>query len=100
MRTQTPRPAADRDRKEATSSDAAQSQPDPIAISPAIGPLPAIYVPRAPGQGSPVDLLGHVTARVARLVGRLATRHLPHNGTRDDAAGQGQPSISGKGVAR
>ncbi len=47
MTTQTPRPAADSDGKEATSADAVRSQPDPIAISPAIGPLPAIYVPRA-----------------------------------------------------
>jgi hypothetical protein len=70
MTTQTPRPAADSDGKEAASADAAGSQPGPIAISPAIGPLPAIYVPPAPGEPSPVGLLRHLTARVARLAGR------------------------------
>jgi hypothetical protein len=100
MRTQTPRPAADSDRKEATSSDAAQSQPDPIAISPAIGPLPAIYVPRAPGQGSPVDLLRHVTARVARLVDRLATRQLPHKRDPRRCCRSGPTIDQRQGVAR
>jgi hypothetical protein len=89
MTTQTPRPAADSDgkEKEAGSADAARSQPDPITISPAIGPLPAIYVPPAPGEPSPVGLLWHLTARVARLAGRWATRHLPHRhpATRDGA---------------
>jgi hypothetical protein len=78
MTAQTPPPAADSHHKEAGSADAAQSQPDPIAISPALGPLAVIYVPRAPGESDPIGLLWHVTARVARLVGRWATRHLPH----------------------
>jgi hypothetical protein len=77
MTAQTPPPAAD-SHKEAGSADAAQSQPDAIAISPAIGPLPAIYVPRTPGKSGPIGPLWHVTARAARLAGRWATRHLPH----------------------
>jgi hypothetical protein len=88
MAAQTPPPAADSHGKEATSSDAARSQPDQIAISPALGPLPAIYVPRAPGEGSPVGLLWRVTARAARLAGQWATYHLPH---RHPATQDGEP---------
>jgi len=80
MTAQPPPPpaAADSHHKEAGSADAPQSQPDPIAISPALGPLAVIYVPRAPGESDTIGLLWHITARVARLVGRWATRHLPH----------------------
>lgn len=88
MTTQIPRPAADSDGKQAASAEAARSQPDQIAISPDVGPLPAIYVPRAPGEGSPVGLLWHVTARAARLAGRWASRHLPH---RHPATQDGEP---------
>lgn len=74
MTAQTPPPGAD-SHKEAGSADAAQSQPDAIALSPAIGPLPTIYVPRALGKSGPIGPLWHVTARAAR---RWATRHLRH----------------------
>jgi hypothetical protein len=37
----TPPPATAEDSRETASADATHSQPDPIAISPAIGPLPA-----------------------------------------------------------
>jgi hypothetical protein len=88
MTTPTPRPVGASDGKEAASADAARSQPDPIAISPALGPLPAVYVPRAPGEGSPVGLLWRATARVARLAGRWATHYLPH---RHPATRDGEP---------
>jgi hypothetical protein len=88
MTAQAPPPAADSHDKEAGSADAVRSQPDQIAISPAIGPLPAIYVPRAPGESGPIGLLWHVTARAARLAGEWATRHLPH---RHPATQDGEP---------
>ena len=50
------------------------TKPDPVAVSPAVGPLPAIYVP-PPGQPGPAGLLGRAAARVARLV--LAVGHPP-----------------------
>jgi NAD(P)-dependent dehydrogenase (short-subunit alcohol dehydrogenase family) len=47
----------------------------PVAISPAIGPLPAISVAR-PGQAGSTGLLGRVPARSARRAREWATRHL------------------------
>ena len=58
-------------------ADAPASPPDPIAVSPAIGPLPAIYVPSAPGEASTSTLPGPAIARAAA---RWAARHLPTGG--------------------
>jgi glycine cleavage system H protein len=61
-------------------ADAPASPPNPIAVSPAIGPLPAIYVPSAPGEASTSSLPGPAIARAARLAARWAARHLPIGG--------------------
>lgn len=42
----------------------------PVAISPSIGPLPAVYVPE-PGQAGGTGLLWRVTARFVRRAKRL-----------------------------
>jgi hypothetical protein len=57
------------------------TKPDPVAVSPDEGPLPAIYVP-PPGQPGPAGLLGRAAARVARLVLRWATRQQRRNDVR------------------
>jgi hypothetical protein len=44
------------------------SQPGGFAVSPDIGPVPAIYVPRPPGEISAKALVQHAVAGVARLV--------------------------------
>jgi hypothetical protein len=58
-------------------ADSTRGRPDQVAVSPAIGPLPRVYVP-PPGQPGPVGLLWHAAARAARLAARRATRPLPH----------------------
>jgi hypothetical protein len=51
-------------------------RPDGIAVSPAIGPLPAIYVPRTPGEATSTGLLWQAAARAARHVSGWAARRL------------------------
>jgi hypothetical protein len=46
-----------------------------VAISPATGPLPAIYVPQ-PGEADSTGLLWRATARSARRAVGWAARHL------------------------
>jgi hypothetical protein len=65
------------DERPAASSDATQPGPDGGAVSPAIGPLPPIYVPRPPSQASTPEPLRRPTARVARRAGDWVIRHLP-----------------------
>jgi hypothetical protein len=48
-----------------------------LAISPAVGPLPAIYVPPTPGQKTRFSLLWRATAQAARDAGGWAARHRP-----------------------
>jgi glycine cleavage system H protein len=57
------------------------TQPDPIAVSPAIGPLPAIYVPATP---SPAGLLWLAITHAAGWAARWATRHPPIGGAVSD----------------
>ena len=57
------------------SAEVSEPRPDPVAISPAIGPLPTIYVPPR-GEAGSTRLLWRVTARSARRAGGWATRHL------------------------
>lgn len=52
------------------------TKPDPVAVSPGVGPLPPIYVP-PPGQPGPVGLFCRAVARAAHLAGGRATRRLP-----------------------
>jgi hypothetical protein len=47
----------------------------PLAISPAIGPLPAIYVPQ-PGEARDTGVLWRAIARSACRAGGWATHHL------------------------
>jgi glycine cleavage system H protein len=50
---------------------------DEGAVSPAIGPLPSIYVPPSPDQPGAAGLLWHAAARAARRADGWAVRHLP-----------------------
>lgn len=59
-----------------SAADSAPGRPDGIAVSPAIGPLPAIYVPRTPGEATSTGLLWQATARAARQVSGWAARRL------------------------
>jgi hypothetical protein len=54
--------------------DAGLEQAD-VAVSPATGPVPAIYVPR-PGEAGSTGLLWRATARSARRAVSWAARHL------------------------
>jgi hypothetical protein len=52
-----------------------ESRPDGFAVSPGLGPLPAIYVPRSPGQADCWALARRAAGRAARLIrGRGAGR--------------------------
>jgi hypothetical protein len=71
------RPTTASHAKQVASAETARAQPDPIAISPAVGPQPPISVP-PPGQPGPAGLLWHVAAWMARRAGSWVTRHLRH----------------------
>jgi hypothetical protein len=58
-------------------ADITRGRPDQVAVSPAIGPLPRVYVP-PPGQPGPVGLFWHAAVRAARSAVRCATRPPPH----------------------
>jgi hypothetical protein len=64
------------DGQRAPTADTAPGRPDGIAVSPAIGPLPAIYVPRTPGEATSTGLLWQATARAVRQVSGWAARRL------------------------
>jgi hypothetical protein len=68
---------------EAVGSADDTSGPTGAAVSPAIGPLPLIYVPRSP-QASITGPLGPGVLRAAHRAGTWVTRHRPRHG----AAGQ------------
>lgn len=77
MKKQAPLAAHRRAHDQVTSAgDGATARPDGIAVSPAIGPLPAIYVPRTPGEATSTGPLWQATARAARYVSGWAARHL------------------------
>jgi hypothetical protein len=78
MKKQSPPMTHRRARGQMTSAadTAAAGRPEGIAVSPAIGPLPAIYVPRMPGEATSTGLLWQAIARAARHVSRWAARHL------------------------
>jgi glycine cleavage system H protein len=85
MTTPTPPEAAAGDGHQ-EGAGAPRSGPDPIAVSPAIGPLPAIYVPAAPSQASTTGLPWPAMVRAARWVARWATRQPPIGGEVSDNA--------------
>jgi hypothetical protein len=57
------------------SAEISEPGPDPVAISPAIGPLPAIYVPRR-GEAGGTGVLFRATAWSAHRACGWDTRHL------------------------
>jgi hypothetical protein len=69
------RPPATASEKRMASAEVSGPRPDPVAISPAAGPLPAIYVP-PPGEAGSTVMLWWATARFARRAGGWAARHL------------------------
>jgi hypothetical protein len=60
------------------SAEGSDAQPDAFAVSPAVGPLPAIYicVPASLGRASTASRLGHAAVRAARRASRSAVRTL------------------------
>ena len=62
------------------SAEAPRPGPDVFAVSPAIGPLPAIYASSSPSQATVPGLLRHATVRPARRAGGWAVRHLSRHG--------------------
>ena len=82
MKKQSPSATHRRARGQVTSAaDGAAVRPDGIAVSPAIGPLPAIYVPRTLGEATSTGLLWQASARAARHVSAWAARRLGRHGT-------------------
>ena len=68
-------PAASSDAK--PTAAAARSRPDPIiAVSPALGPVPPVYVPRTRAEAAAASLLWHPAARAARRGAGRAIRRL------------------------
>jgi len=77
MTTPAPHPAAAGDGEEAGSAD--DTRRPAGALSPAVGPLPSIYVPRSP-QASSTGLLGPAVLRAARRASTWVTRQRPQHG--------------------
>ena len=71
-------PAATSD--EATASaDSGEHQPEVFAVSPAVGPLPAIYVPQSPSEPGATGLLWQAETQLVRQAGSWAACHLLHH---------------------
>jgi hypothetical protein len=62
-----------------SSDEDTEARTDAPAISPAIGPLPPIYAPPAPGQETEFSRLWRATARAAREAAGWAARHRPRH---------------------
>jgi len=71
-------PSTTSDDEATAPADSGEDKPEASAISPAIGPLPSIYVPQSPSEPSATDLLWHAEAEVARQARDWAACHLPH----------------------
>jgi hypothetical protein len=71
-----PRPAASSAGQPTASADAARSRPDPIAVSPALGPLPPVYVPRTRADAAAASPLLRPAVRAARRAAGWAVRWL------------------------
>src|SRR5215831_11704268 len=72
-------PATTSDEEARTAADSSGHKPDAFAISPAIGPAPAIYVPQSPSEQSATGLPWHAEAQAARRARSWAACHLPHH---------------------
>jgi glycine cleavage system H protein len=77
MTTPAREPAAARDGMEAAPPGADQTRPEGLAISPAVGGLPAIYVPRSPAQAGTDAALWRAMVRTAGRVARRLRSHQP-----------------------
>jgi hypothetical protein len=85
MTTRTPRPTASSDEKPTEPADATKHPPDEFAVSPALGPLPPIYVALSPTQ-TDASLIWRVAVWAARVAGRRATGHLAGGADKSHAA--------------
>jgi hypothetical protein len=72
MNKQIPAAAPASDGHRMPSAGGTGARPDAFAVSPAIGPLPGIYVPPSPGQAPAPGLLWRATI----WAGSWAVRHL------------------------
>ena len=72
-------PATTSDDEATASADSGEHKREAFAISPAVGPLPSIYVPQSPDELSTTDLLWHAEAQAARRARDWAACHLPHH---------------------
>jgi glycine cleavage system H protein len=72
-------PATTSDEEATASADSGEHKPEVFAISPAIGPVPAIYVPQSPDEPGATGLLWHAEAQVAWRARSWAACHLPHH---------------------
>ena len=79
MSAQAPRSAGAGDAERTTSADSAVGHPAPVAVSPALEPLPPIYIPQWPSQQDAVSLLRRAVTGAVRRAVRSAFRRLPHN---------------------
>lgn len=88
MTTPAPQPdRADDDKQTAV----APAESDPVAVTPAIGPIPAIYIPRSSNKACAANRIWHTAVRAARRAVQRATRRPPdHRIPRDGE----RPAIS------
>ena len=75
MTARVPRPAAARGGP-AGAAEGARSRPDPVAVSPDLGPVPPIYVPRTPPETTWTGLLWRAAVRVGLMAASRAIRYL------------------------
>jgi glycine cleavage system H protein len=65
---------------EEAAADGPGNKPQVFAISPAIGPVPAIYIPQSPTEPSATGLLWRAETQVVRQARSWVACHLPHHG--------------------
>src|SRR6266542_4201616 len=60
---------------------AAPAESDPVAVTPAIGPVPAIYIPRSSTKACAAGRIWRAAVRAARRAAQRATRRSPDHQT-------------------
>ena len=65
------RPGSGGQRRPPDSAGSPEPQSDGVAVSPLLGPLPAIYVPQNPGQGIGAELWGAAVRHLSGRGGRI-----------------------------
>jgi glycine cleavage system H protein len=73
-------PATTSDEGVTASADDGEHEPEVFAVSPAIGPVPAIYVPQSPTEQGITGPLWQAEAEAVRRAGGWVACHLPHHG--------------------